>query len=192
MTVIAGCLNVNSEGAQKLNKLSQENINGRNNLYTIELNLERPESIKSVVNYFLDFKTKEPDHSTYNILSWFIKLLFFFKSTTCFVELYALVNNAGVMVMGEFEWLTDGIIDKQIDVNLRGTIKMTKAFIPYIRQDRGRIVTVTSHCGIQSLPGMAVYGATKAGLQNWMKGLRFEMDEFNVKVIDFIPGKKCH
>lgn len=52
----------------------------------------------------------------------------------------------------------------------------------------GRIITVTSHCAQATLPGLAVYGATKAGLSAWSDGLRVELGKYGVKVITFIPG----
>lgn len=68
------------------------------------------------------------------------------------------VNNCGVMVFGESEWLTDNLIDYQIDVNLSGTIKLTKRFLPLIRLSKARVINVTSHCALRALPGLSVYG----------------------------------
>ncbi|XP_063220923.1 uncharacterized protein LOC134530196 isoform X1 [Bacillus rossius redtenbacheri] len=54
------------------------------------------------------------------------------------LELIALVNNAGVMVFGEFEWQTERLIRHQVEVNLLGTMRVTKAFCPLIRQHKGQ------------------------------------------------------
>ena len=75
-----------------------------------------------------------------------------------FTGLDTFVNNCGVMVFGESEWLTDNLIDYQINVNLAGTIKLTKRFLPLIRISKARVVNVTSHCALRALPGLSVYG----------------------------------
>lgn len=49
-------------------------------------------------------------------------------------------------------------------------------------------MTITSHCSQACLPGLAVYGATKAALTAWSDGLRVEMGKYGVNVITFIPG----
>lgn len=53
--------------------------------------------------------------------------------------LHAVVNNAGVMVFGEFEWLTEQLIQHQIDVNLLGTLMFSNAICPVLRQHKGTL-----------------------------------------------------
>lgn len=103
-------------------------------------------------------------------------------------ELTALVNNCGIMCFGETEWQTNEIVEAQINVNLMGTIKVTKAFLPLVRQHKSRIINVTSHCGIRTLPGIPIYCATKAGLTSFTEALRLDMNKYGVEVINFIPG----
>lgn len=103
-------------------------------------------------------------------------------------ELTALVNVCGIMCFGETEWQTGEIIDAQIDVNLAGTIRVTKAFLSLIRQHKSRIINVTSHCGLQALPGLPIYCATKAGLASFTEVLRLDMNKYGVEVVNFVPG----
>lgn len=100
----------------------------------------------------------------------------------------ALVNNAGVMTFGEFEWQTLDLIRQQLNVNLLGTMFLTKEILPIIRLYKGRIINVTSHCSLQALPSLSVYAASKVGLKFWSDALRMEMNKYGVHVIDFIPG----
>ncbi|XP_029163340.1 D-beta-hydroxybutyrate dehydrogenase, mitochondrial [Nylanderia fulva] len=104
------------------------------------------------------------------------------------LALRALVNNAGVMVFGEFEWQTQELAEYQINVNLLGTMSITKELMPIIRQNGGRIIVVSSHCAADSLPGVSVYAATKAALQAWATSLRVEVGKYGVSVVSFIPG----
>lgn len=92
------------------------------------------------------------------------------------------------MCFGEFEWQTTSIADNQININLVGTLQLTKMFLPLIRKYRTRIINVTSHCALEALPGLSVYGATKAGLRFWNDALRVEMKKYGVHVVNFIPG----
>lgn len=62
------------------------------------------------------------------------------------LRLSAVVNNAGVMCFGEFEWQTVGQFGQQVQVNLVGTMALTHALLPLCRSHGSRIVTVTSHC----------------------------------------------
>ena len=57
-----------------------------------------------------------------------------------FSGLYALVNNAGICVCGEFEWQTWRQVETQINVNILGTLRVTKAFLQLLKtSDHGKI-----------------------------------------------------
>lgn len=104
------------------------------------------------------------------------------------LALRALVNNAGVMVFGEFEWQTQKLAEYQIEVNLLGTMRITRELMPIIRQNDSRIIVVSSHCAADPLPGISVYAATKAALQAWTTALRVEVGKYGINVVSFIPG----
>lgn len=103
--------------------------------------------------------------------------------------MHALVNNAGVMIIGEFEWQTQKHAEHQINVNLLGTMRLTREMMPILRKHNSRIIVVSSHCASESLPGISIYGATKAGLEAWATSLRTEIAKYGVKVISFVPGQ---
>lgn len=111
--------------------------------------------------------------------------------------LAALVNNAGVLVFGEFGWQTERQVALQLDVNLAGTMRVSRAFLPLLRErsddgSRGRLVVVTSHCALAALPALSVYAATKAGLQAWADALRVEQAQYGVPVVQVVPGSFTH
>mgnify|MGYP000438121334 CR=1 FL=1 len=63
------------------------------------------------------------------------------------IGLWGLVNNAGVHYFAELEMTSDTILRRVLDVNLFGTINVTRAFLPLIRKSKGRIVNVSSFLG---------------------------------------------
>lgn len=103
--------------------------------------------------------------------------------------LYGIVNNAGVMTFGEVEWQTNEMIESQLNVNLYGTIRVSKSFLPLARKYGSRFINVTSHCALHTLPTLSIYSATKAGIKAFTSGLRLEMNKYGVNVVNFIPGK---
>lgn len=103
--------------------------------------------------------------------------------------LYALVNNAGLMVIGDFEWQTEEQMMNQINVNFAGTMRITKEIIPLLRIRKGRIILISSHCAVEPLPGFAIYGATKSAIRAWATSLRVELKKQAIRVICFAPGK---
>ncbi|XP_026753455.1 D-beta-hydroxybutyrate dehydrogenase, mitochondrial [Galleria mellonella] len=109
-------------------------------------------------------------------------------------NLHAIVNNAGVMTVGDYEWQTPKNIENTINVNLLGAMRVVTAFLPDLRrialdkQSNPRIINVASHCGLHPLPGFGVYSASKAGLLAWTRSLRFEHRLYGLNVVAFIPG----
>ncbi len=56
-----------------------------------------------------------------------------------FPGLYAVINNAGVCVCGEFDWQTWPQIRRQVEVNLLGTLRVTKHFLPLLKAGEGEL-----------------------------------------------------
>lgn len=79
----------------------------------------------------------------------------------------------------------DAILD-QISVNLVGAISMSREVLPImLRQERGRIVFVSSVSVAKPTTGTCVYAATKAGLENLSKGISHEYSNLNIDSIAF-------
>ena len=58
------------------------------------------------------------------------------------------MNNAGVLgTYGHPEWLTLGDYKSTMNVNLYGIVEMCRVFLPLVRQEKGRIVCITSAAG---------------------------------------------
>jgi len=99
------------------------------------------------------------------------------------------LNNAGYGLIGPLEALTDEQIQTQINTNLSGLIRVSKAFVPYFREKKnGIFVNVTSSFGLLSFPTCSVYSATKFGVDGFSEGFAYEMAQFNVRVKVVAPG----
>jgi NADP-dependent 3-hydroxy acid dehydrogenase YdfG len=98
-------------------------------------------------------------------------------------KLDVLINNAGFYLSGLAEETTIEQGRKQLETNFWGTVKLTNTLLPYFRKQRfGKIITVGSIMGLISLPGGSYYGASKHALEGYFKALRFELNEFNIRV----------
>lgn len=124
------------------------------------------------------FKMLELDISDEGSITAFSKALF--KQIS---HLDVLINNAGFYLSGVAEETTIDQGRQQFDTNFWGTIRLTNELLPYFRKQRfGKIITVGSIMGLLNFPNAAYYGASKHALEGYFKSLRFELNEFNIKV----------
>lgn len=99
------------------------------------------------------------------------------------------INIAGYSVGGPAEDIPIEEYKKQFDVNLFGTIAVTKAFIPYMRENRrGKIINMGSISGTIAFPGLSPYASSKFALRGFSESLRLELLPFNVQVCLLEPG----
>jgi 3-oxoacyl-[acyl-carrier protein] reductase len=104
-------------------------------------------------------------------------------------EIGALVNNAGIGTEGIFASMRLSDIDLCVDVNLRGTLYLTWFCARLMIQRRGGcIVNVSSIAGIRGRTGLAVYSATKAGLDGMTRSLARELGPRGIRVNSIAPG----
>jgi len=101
-----------------------------------------------------------------------------------------IINCAGVIQ--PFVRLNDldyAAIDRVFDVNWRGTLYMTKAFLPLLlKRPEAHVVNISSMGGFLPVPGQAVYGASKAAVKLMTEGLHSEMAGTGVDVTVVFPG----
>jgi len=102
--------------------------------------------------------------------------------------LYGLVNNAGVAVLGPLVELTEKDMQFQMDVNVLGPYRITKAFAPLIIESKGRITTVGSVSGIVSGSMFGAYSMSKYAVEAFTDALASEMRKFDVQVSVIEPG----
>lgn len=98
-------------------------------------------------------------------------------------QLDVLINNAGYYLSGLAEETPIQLGRQQLETNFWGTVTLTNELLPYFRKQRsGKIITIGSIMGLLNFPSAAYYGASKHALEGYFKSLRFELNEFNVKV----------
>jgi 3-oxoacyl-[acyl-carrier protein] reductase len=108
-----------------------------------------------------------------------------------FGRLDGLVANAGVMPLpAGIDDISDGNIDRTIDVNLKGTFHSLRVFGEFIQStsESGSIVTLTSVDGIIGEPYGVIYSATKAGIISLTKSFARKYKEPLVRVNAVAPG----
>ncbi|MFD2146140.1 SDR family NAD(P)-dependent oxidoreductase [Mucilaginibacter antarcticus] len=98
-------------------------------------------------------------------------------------KLDVVFNNAGYGLVGPLEGTSDEQVINEINTNLLGVIRVTKAFIPFFRkQGKGLFITTTSIGGLAAFPFNSVYHATKWALEGWSESMAFELEEFGIGI----------
>ncbi|NQU52340.1 MAG: SDR family oxidoreductase [Bacteroidetes bacterium] len=93
-----------------------------------------------------------------------------------------LINNAGIASVGNIEEVKPDVFQKVIDVNLMGSVFMTKAVLPEIKQNRGSIMFIGSIAGIHGLPAYSSYSCSKMALTAFAESLKIELNNTGVHV----------
>jgi len=102
--------------------------------------------------------------------------------------LYGLVNNAGVGVLGPLIEIEEEDLWFQMNVNVFGPYRVTKAFAPLLIESRGRITTTGSLSGILSGFMFGPYSMSKHAVEAFTDSLALEMRKFGVEVSVIEPG----
>ena len=102
--------------------------------------------------------------------------------------LYGLVNNAGVVVLMPLIETDEKDFNFQMDVNVYGPYRVTRAFAPLIIESKGRISTIGSISGTLSSATWGPYSMTKHAMEAFNDALADEMKRFGVKVSLIEPG----
>ena len=104
-------------------------------------------------------------------------------------NLFGIINNAGVAMLGPLEFMPIEEIRKQFEVNLFGHISVTQAFLPLLRKVTGsRIINMSSISGFLAFPFYGSYASSKFALEAFSDALRRELKPWNINVILIQPG----
>lgn len=100
----------------------------------------------------------------------------------------ALVNNAGVAVVGPVEAVPMIELQHQMNVNFFSVYKITQKFLPMLRQSKGRIVNMGSISGKVAPALFTPYSCSKFAMEAFSDGLRRETSALGIKVSLIQPG----
>ena len=100
----------------------------------------------------------------------------------------ALINNAGVNLVGAVEETSIGQAQALFDTNVLGVLRMIQAVLPGMRrQGAGRIVNISSILGFIPAPFMGVYASTKHAIEGLSESLDHEVRGFGIRVVLIEP-----
>lgn len=101
----------------------------------------------------------------------------------------ALVNNAGVGMLNVLEGSEIDKARELFEINVLGTMAMTLAVMPTMRQRRsGVIVNISSSVTLRPLPALSIYSASKAAVSAFTESFALEAAEFGVRARLVLPG----
>ncbi|XP_037381213.1 D-beta-hydroxybutyrate dehydrogenase, mitochondrial [Talpa occidentalis] len=158
--VFAGCLmkDTEGEGVKELDSLKSDRLK------TIQLNVCNSQEVERAVEEVRS-TLEDPENG-----------------------MWGLVNNAGISTFGEVEFTSMETYKEVAEVNLWGTVRTTKFFLPLIRRAKGRVVNISSMLGRMANPARSPYCITKFGVEAFSDCLRYEMLPLGVKVCVVEPG----
>jgi len=97
------------------------------------------------------------------------------------VGLWGLVNNAAITGPLVAPWSRPEDYQRVMDVNFHGVVEVTHAFLPLIKEARGRIVNISTCCGRFSMTGVP-YNVSKFPLEAYTDGLRRSLRDYGIRV----------
>lgn len=108
-------------------------------------------------------------------------------------DAHVLVNNAGAFEYAPFEKSSAQKTEEMIDVNVRGVIYVTKAFLPALKKTGtpkapSKVINVSSISGLWGFSNMAVYTASKFAVTGLSSALSRELKHQNIRVSAIHPG----
>ncbi|MBE6156937.1 MAG: SDR family oxidoreductase [Firmicutes bacterium] len=167
-------------GSDGLGKTLTETFSKENNVIIIATNEEKMNLVAKENNC----SYKVCDVSNYEKVE---------KAISEIIEEYkkidVLINNAGIWIQEELDTNDSDRIKSVIEVNLLGTINVSKAVIPSMKENKdGLIININSQAGINHKAERVVYNASKWGVTGFSKSLQDEVAKYGIRVTDVMPG----
>ncbi|KAK3871075.1 hypothetical protein Pcinc_023721 [Petrolisthes cinctipes] len=105
-----------------------------------------------------------------------------------FGRLDVLVNNAGILELGDIENTSMEQYDRLMNTNIRSMYQLTMLATPHLINTKGNIVNVSSVNGIRAFPGVLAYCVSKAAVDQFTRCVALELASKQVRVNSVNPG----
>ena len=102
--------------------------------------------------------------------------------------IHILINNAGISMRALVKEVSIDTLKNVMDINFWGSVYCTMTALPFITQNKGVIVGVSSIAGYRGLPGRSGYSASKYALNGWLEALKTELYGSGTHVMWVCPG----
>lgn len=99
-----------------------------------------------------------------------------------FGRIDAVIANAGVVNHGTVRTADPDAFAHTIEVNLTGVYRTIAAALPHLIESRGYVLVMGSVASLVPLPGANAYAASKAGLDQMVRGMRVELAHTGVSI----------
>ncbi|HUX97685.1 MAG TPA: SDR family oxidoreductase [Bacteroidales bacterium] len=110
------------------------------------------------------------------------------KTIERFGTIDILVNNAGISMRASFLDVDLKVLHRLMDVNFWGTVYCTKYALPFLIQNKGSLIGVSSVAGFHGLPGRTGYSASKFAIHGFLETIRIENLKKGLHVMIIAPG----
>lgn len=111
------------------------------------------------------------------------------QTVETFGRLDVLVNNAGYVIYGTLEELSEKEFRQSVEVNLLGTVNTIRNAMPYLRKQKsGHIINFSSVGGYRGYGSDAAYSSVKFAIIGLSESLAGEVKHLGVKVTVVAPG----
>lgn len=110
------------------------------------------------------------------------------KTVEHFHKIDVLINNAGISMRALFDGMHLTDFEQVMNINFWGTVYCTHAALPYIKEQKGSIVGVSSIAGYRGLPARTGYSASKFAMNGFLEALRTEELKSGIHILTACPG----
>lgn len=111
------------------------------------------------------------------------------QAKEAFGKIDVLVNNAGFGLLSAVEEASDAEVRANYETNVFGLLNVTRAILPFMRQERsGHVINFSSVGGLVGLTGWGIYGSTKFAVEGITEAMAIELKPLGIFATAVAPG----